>query len=591
MKQIQIQITGMSCANCAAAIEKGLRKKAGIQEANVNLATEKATVTYQPEEIALPEIVQTIEKLGYGAVVPAQEQEERQIQKAQLHITGMSCANCAAAVEKALRQLDGVQTAYVNLATENASVEYGAGTTAEDLMEAVKKAGYGASVLLTEQPNTMAEEKKQEIRKRKRELIISTVLTAPLLIGMILHVIGIHNGLVTFLHNEWVQLLLATPVQFTIGRRFYVNAWKAIRNKSPNMDVLVALGTTAAYVLSLYNGFFAQAYRGEAIKPLYFESSAVIITLILLGKYLEMAAKDRTSDAIRRLIGLQPKTARVERNGEEQNIPVEAVVPGDIVLVHPGEKVPVDGEILEGNSTIDESMLTGESLPVEKNVGDTVIGATLNQAGAFKMRATKVGKDTALAQIIRLVEDAQGSKAPIQQIADRVAGIFVPAVLTIALLTLIGWQIYSGNLDTSLINAVSVLVIACPCALGLATPTAIMVGTGAGAEHGILIKSGEHLEMAYKINAVIFDKTGTLTKGKPEVTDVLPQREWNADTLLKMAAVAEKRSEHPLGAAIYGYASAKLGSIPDPDAFTSITGRGVSAEWEGTKLLIGTRRF
>ena len=440
------------------------------------------------------------------------------IKKETLKISGMSCAACSARVEKVLGRMDGVYSAVVNLASEKASVEYDSSKIkVSDIIKAVDSIGYKAERADEISSDREKEQREKEIRRLRLELVISAVLTAPLLFSMLLMVTGID---IPFFHNEYFQLIIATPVQFIIGFRFYRNAYHALRSRSANMDVLIAMGTTASYFFSIYNAFFAG--HGHEMKELYFETSAVIITLILLGKYLEAVAKGRTSEAIKKLMGLQAKTARVVRDGEEEDIPVEQVVPGDVIIVRPGEKIPVDGKILEGNSAVDESMLTGESIPVEKKAGDFVVGATINRFGTFRFEATRVGKDTVLSQIIRMVEEAQGSRAPIQKIADKVSGVFVPAVLGIALVTFLAWYLISGDFAQAVVSAVSVLVIACPCALGLATPTAIMVGTGRGAENGILIKGGEHLEMMCRLNAVVLDKTGTVTKGQPEVTDVIP---------------------------------------------------------------------
>lgn len=385
-------------------------------------------------------------------------------------------------------------------------------------------------------------------------------------------------------------MAVATPVQFVIGFRFYRNAFHALKAKSANMDVLISLGTSAAYFFSIYNAFFVPHGEGM-MKELYFEAAAVIITLILLGKYLEAVAKGKTSEAIKKLMGLQAKTARVIRNGVEEDVSIEDVVVGDIVVVRPGEKVPCDGKVLEGNSSVDESMLTGESLPVEKKVGDIVIGATINKFGTFKFEASKVGKDTALSQIIKMVEDAQGSKAPIQKIADRVSGIFVPAVVGIAVLTFLIWYLVVDDFTSAMISAVSVLVIACPCALGLATPTAIMVGTGKGAENGILIKGGEHLETAYKLNSIVLDKTGTITKGEPEVTDVVILGSISKDEIMKLSAISEKSSEHPLGVAIYEKGKSVYGNLSDPDRFEAIPGRGIKSVIGNNEIYIGTRKL
>jgi len=507
--------------------------------------------------------------------------------KETLKISGMSCAACAARIEKKLNALEGVQSAAVNLASEKAAVEFDSSKiNVYDIIKAVESLGYSAERADEPGADREKEQREKEIRRLRFELIISAVLTAPLLVSMLLMAAGAE---VPVFHNECLQLAVATPVQFIIGSRFYKNAYRALKAKSPNMDVLIAMGTTASYFFSIYNAFLAGHGHGHGMKELYFETSAVIITLILLGKYLEAVAKGRTSEAIRKLMGLQAKTARVIRNGKEEDIPIEEVVPGDVIIVRPGEKIPVDGRILEGESAVDESMLTGESIPVEKKPGDHVVGATINRFGTFRFEATRVGKDTVLSQIIRMVEDAQGSKAPIQKIADRVSGIFVPVVLGIALVTLLVWCLAAGDLSNGIISAVSVLVIACPCALGLATPTAIMVGTGKGAEHGILIKSGEHLEMAYRLDAVVLDKTGTITNGQPEVTDVVSLGGMSRDEVIRLAAATEKGSEHPLGVAIYEYGKKQLAGIPDAEKFGAVPGKGVRAVVEGREICIGTR--
>lgn len=583
VKKTSLKIAGMSCASCAARIEKNLRKLEGVRRANVNFAVEQATIEYEEALVNVEKFEEVIKSLGYEIIKTTPEG------KVTLKITGMSCAACAARIEKKLNSLAGVARAAVNLATEQAVVEYDpAQVKVADLRQAVETLGYRAARAEEVSRDREKEAREKEIRRLRKELTISAVLTSPLLLAMILSLLGID---VPFLHNEYFQFIIATPVQFGLGFRFYKNAYSALRAKSPNMDVLIAMGTSAAYFFSIYNGFFVPAMPGMMMKELYFEAAAVIITLILLGKYLEAVAKGKTSEAIRKLMGLQAKTARVIRNGEEIDLPIAEVQVGDIIVVRPGEKVPVDGKIIEGNSAIDESMLTGESLPVEKKPGDPVVGATINKFGTFKFEATKVGKDTVLAQIIKLVEDAQGSKAPIQKIADRVAGVFVPAVIAIAAVTFLLWSLLAGDWTAGLVNAVSVLVIACPCALGLATPTAIMVGTGKGAESGILIKGGEHLETAYKINTVVLDKTGTITKGQPEVTDILPLGGLEEDQILRLAAMAEKSSEHPLGAAIYAKGKAAYGSLPDPDQFTALPGRGVRAVVAGKEIYVGTRKL
>lgn len=578
-----IRISGMSCAACAARVEKVLNNLEGVKNAAVNLAVEKAVVEYDNNIISIEDIIDAIKKLGYDAV----SEQADTISSAVLKVSGMSCAACAARVEKQLGSLEGVHSAAVNLASERASVEYDSEKIkTSDLIKAVEAIGYKAERAEELSVDREKEQREKEIRRLRLELVISAILTAPLLFSMLLMITNID---IPFFHNEYFQLIVATPVQFIIGFRFYKNAYRALRSGSANMDVLIAMGTTAAYFYSIYNAFFAP-HEGM-MKELYFESSAVIITLILFGKYLEAVAKGRTSEAIKKLMGLQAKTARVIRDGREEDIPIEEVVPGDVIVVRPGEKIPVDGRILEGDSAVDESMLTGESLPVEKTAGDHVVGATINRFGTFRLEATRVGKDTVLSQIIKMVEDAQGSKAPIQKIADRVSGVFVPVVLAIALVTLLAWYLIAGDLTGGIVSAVSVLVIACPCALGLATPTAIMAGTGKGAENGILIKGGEHLEMTYRLNAVVLDKTGTITKGQPEVTDVIPLGSMDRGELLRMAAAAEKNSEHPLGEAIYEQGKKESGTVPEAEQFAAIPGKGVRAVVEGRQIYIGTRKL
>ncbi len=514
--------------------------------------------------------------------------------KVTLKISGMTCAACSAKIEKKLNKLEGVAKASVNLASEKATVEYDSSQVkVNEMIKTVEALGYKA--LREEELNRdrEKEERAQEIRWLKWELSVSALLSSPLLLAMLLMLLPADWALVSslhFLHNEYFQLLVATPVQFIIGSRFYKNAYYALRSRSADMDVLIAMGTSAAYFFSLYNVFFQTVPQGM-MKDLYFEAAAVVITLILLGKYLEALARGKTSEAIRKLSSLQAKTARVIRNGAEMDIAIEAVEVGDIIVVRPGEKIPVDGQIMEGSSAVDESMLTGESLPVEKKPGDQVIGASINKYGTFHFQAAKVGKDTALARIIRMVEEAQGSKAPIQKIADQVAGVFVPVVAAIALLTFLVWFFLLGNLTSGIISAVAVLVIACPCALGLATPTAIMVGTGKGAENGILIKGGEYLELAYKLNTIVLDKTGTITKGRPEVTEVVSLGQMTKNEVLSLAAAAEKNSEHPLGAAIYEKGLQEFGKLTEPQQFEAIPGRGVKAVIDNKVVYMGTRKL
>ncbi len=492
----------------------------------------------------------------------------------------MTCAACSARVEKVLSKMDGVTSVNINLALNKGTIEYIEGElTIEDFKNAVKKAGYRATEEIETNVDREKEARKKEIKTLKTLFIISTILALPLFSAMFFHMAGYH----TILSNGYFQLILATPVQFVVGYRFYKGAYHSLRGGGANMDVLVSMGTSAAYFYSLYNVI-------AGVPHYYFEASAVIITLILLGKLLEASAKGRTSEAIKKLIGLQAKTARIIRDGEEIDIPIEEVEVGNIVVVRPGEKIPVDGKVVDGNSSVDESMLTGESIPVDKKIGDEVIGATINKYGAFKFEATKIGKDTALAQIIKLVEDAQGSKAPVQRLADKISGIFVPVVVAIAVVTFLLWYFIRGDFTQALISAVAVLVIACPCALGLATPTAIMVGTGKGAENGILIKGGEHLERAHKLNAIVFDKTGTITKGEPEVTDVIAFG-YEEDQILRFTGIAEKSSEHPLGQAIVERAKEKGIRLTDADSFEAIPGHGIYASIEGKDLYIGNRKL
>lgn len=495
-------------------------------------------------------------------------------------ITGMTCANCSARVEKELKATEGVLEANVNLATEKATVQFDGNLTAENLIQRVEAIGYGAILFDEAHKQKIQEEKAAYLGKMKRDLILSAVLTAPLMIAMIAMLLGSHAGWVHFLHLPLVQLILVTPVQFGVGQRFYRGAYHALKTKAPNMDVLVAMGTSAAFALSVYNGFF-----NPHNSYLYFESSGMIITLILLGKYLEQKAKTKTSDAIKQLMSLQAKTAMIVVAGEEKEVPIEEVQVGDILRVRPGEQIPVDGKILKGQTTIDESMLTGESLPVDKQVDDQVFGGTVNTTGSIQFSATQVGSMTVLSRIIRMVEDAQGEKAPIQQIADKISSIFVPTVLGLALLTLLATGLVTGDWQQAIVHSVSVLVIACPCALGLATPTAIMVGTGLGAKSGILIKGGGALEKIAHLTTIVLDKTGTITEGKPVVADfeaVDPQA-------LAYLTSLEQHSEHPLAKAIYHYGKDQVEILP-VDNFESLTGQGVTGVINGQSYFVGSKR-
>jgi len=510
-------------------------------------------------------------------------------------ITGMSCANCAIRIEHTLGKKQGVRSARVNLAMENAVVEYDKTLLSPgDLINTIESLGYGVIREIESQFSTPAgkidhekEVREKEILKLKHRFIFSLVLSFPLFAAMVLSVLRIP---VQLLHNPWLQLSLATPVQFFIGGRFYKKAYLALKSGGAGMDMLVSIGTSAAYFFSLYNGFFKKIPH-HSHPELYFEASAIIITLVLLGKYLEAKAKGKTSEAIKKIIGLQPRQARVVRDGYEMDITVEKVVVGDRVLVRPGEKIAVDGTVLEGNSAVDESMITGESIPVEKSAGNRVIGGTINKNGTLGFVAEKVGKDTVLAHIVKIVEEAQGSRAPIQELADKVARVFVPAVVSTALITFFSWLIVTGKISTALISAVSVLVIACPCALGLATPTALIIGLGKGAENGILIKSGESLERASKIDAVVLDKTGTITRGKPAVTDAVTLPGLDNTDWFTLAAGAEKRSEHPLGTAIVNKAKEENLELPEPTEFFAIPGKGISAVIRGKNILVGTQKL
>ena len=516
------------------------------------------------------------------------ENGNNQLHSVNLKISGMSCFACAARIEKGLAKLPGVASASVNFASEKATVSYDPTQVGlKEFAAKIEQLGFSAHNIVDRQDEDREKEAREaEIRGQRLRLLLSALLSMPLLLAMVLHSLGIMTSVGKFFMDATVQLVLATPVQFIAGWPFYRGAYAALRNGSANMDVLVAMGTSAAYFFSIANMLTGDPH-------LYFETSAILITLIILGKFLEARAKGRTSEAIKALMGLQPKTARVIRDGVEREVPVDEVVLNDVILVRPGEKVPVDGIILEGTSTLDESMLTGESIPVDKQPGDPVVGATINKLGAFKFTATKVGKDTALAQIVRIVEAAQGSKAPIQRFADIVSGYFVPAVVSLALITFVVWYFVldPDNFSQALVNFTAVMVIACPCALGLATPTSIMVGTGKGAEHGILIKSAEHLENAYRLNTIVLDKTGTITKGKPEVTDIVPLAGLSVDEILRIAASVERNSEHPLAQAIVKYGQEQGLALSETASFLAIPGQGIQAEFENRQVLVGTRRL
>jgi len=573
-KKAHIHITGMTCTTCATTIEKGLAKTPGVERSNVNFASEKASIEYDPTKVDLAKIKSTISQLGYGAAT----------KKSIFPVGGMTCASCVARVEQALSSVPGVISANVNLASEKATVDYIEGTEIASLRRAVKEAGYelGSEVETLEDVTTAAQRESRAVRNR---FILAITL------GALILVLGFGPS---FIGKPYLLWALATPVQFWAGWRFYRGAWGALKHRTADMNTLIAVGTSAAYMYSmvaiLFPGLFVAAGREPA---LYFDTAALIIGLILLGRFLEARARGQTSEAIKKLIGLQPKTALVIRDGEEREIPVEDVQVGDLILVRPGERVPVDGIVRQGYSSIDESMITGESIPVEKKTGDEVISATINKTGSFQFEATKVGKDTTLAQIIRLVEEAQGSKAPIQRLADVIAGYFVPIVIGIAIATFIIWYFVgpAPAFTFALLNFVAVLIIACPCALGLATPTAIMVGTGKGAENGVLIRSAEALERSHQINAVLLDKTGTLTRGEPKVTDIIAVPSSSQEEVLRLAASAERGSEHPLGEAIVKAASEKKLELSPVSDFTAIPGHGVEAAVRKMKLLLGNLKL
>ncbi len=582
-QQTTLQITGMTCAACANRIEKGLSKLEGVSQATVNFALEQAAITFDPSKTDPSQMEQKIQALGYGTVG----------ESADFQITGMTCAACAARIEKGLNKLPGVTKATVNLALETAHVEYNpAEVTPTDMIQKVEKIGYKAA--LKGEKKEAGDHRQKEIKRQKLKLLVSALLSFPLLWAMVSHFsFTSFIWLPDLFMNPWFQLALATPVQFIIGSQFYIGAYKALRNGSANMDVLVALGTSAAYFYSLYQTIETINAHGHHQVDLYYETSAVLITLILLGKLFEALAKGRSSEAIKTLMGLQAKSATVIRAGQEMVVPVEQVLAGDVVVVKPGEKIPVDGEVVHGTSSVDESMLTGESIPVEKRAGDKVIGATINKNGMLQIQATKVGKETALAQIIKVVEEAQGSKAPIQRIADIISGIFVPIVVGIAIVTFLVWYfvVEPGSFASALEKAIAVLVIACPCALGLATPTSIMAGSGRAAELGVLFKGGEHLEATHRIEAIVLDKTGTVTKGKPELTDVIAENGMDERAFLRLIGAAEKNSEHPLAEAIVAGIQEKGIELPPSEQFEAITGYGIRAMVDGLELHIGTRRL
>jgi Cu+-exporting ATPase len=562
-----LPIAGMTCASCAGRVERALSKVVGASAVSVNLATEQARV--QAPSDSLPALMDAVQRAGYS--VPQQTLE--------LSIDGMTCASCVGRVERALAKVPGVKSVSVNLANERAHLELLGHVDPQTLIGAVTKAGYSASVWEVEHPQT--DNQQQRLHRERWALIMAIALALPLVLPMLLQPFGVH-----WMLPAWVQFALATPVQFIFGARFYIAAWKAVRAGAGNMDLLVALGTSAGYGLSLYEW----ATAAGRMPHLYFEASAVVIALVLLGKYLESRAKRQTASAIRALEALRPERAIQVIDGREQDVAISALRLNDLVLVKPGERFPVDGEVVEGQSHADEALISGESLPVPKQPGDKVTGGAINGEGRLLVRTQALGAETVLARIIRLVEDAQAAKAPIQKLVDKVSQVFVPMVLLIALATLIGWWLYGAPMETALINAVAVLVIACPCALGLATPTAIMAGTGVAARYGILIKDAEALERAHEVSAVVFDKTGTLTSGTPRIAH-LSAIEDDEAALLQMAGALQRGSEHPLAKAVLDACSERDLSVADVSDSQSLTGRGIAGTLDGRRLALGNRRM
>jgi len=584
-KEIALPITGMHCANCSLTIERTVKKLPGVEEANVNYANEKALVRFDLDVLDENAIIQKIRDVGYDVATGQMD----------LPITGMGAANDATIVERALQKLPGITDAVVNYASERATVTFIPGLTSRGAMvQAIEQAGFGvvkgSGSISIEDAEAAA--RNDEVKTQTRQLIVGLLFTIPLFIFSMARDFGMLGEAGNQLWTLWLMFALATPVVFYVGWDYFRGGYKALRNGAANMDVLVAMGSSVAYLYSIVvmlGDTFGIAGVGDHV---YFETAAAIITLIKLGKLLEARAKRQTSGAIKQLMGMRPKTARVFRDGEEIDVPIEQVIPGDLVAVRPGERIPVDGVVVEGRSAVNESMLTGESMPVEKRPGSNVIGATINSDGLLKIEVTKVGAESALAQIIHLVQNAQGSKAPIQHLADQVAAWFVPAVISIALVTMAVWWIVGGAFTPAIIRLVAVLVVACPCALGLATPTAVMVGTGKGAENGILFKNSGALERAHKLTTVVLDKTGTITKGQPSVTDLIPSNgRFSQDDLLRIAASTEQGSEHPLGEAIVGAAKARDLPLVEPAGFQAFPGRGVRAEIEGDAILLGTKQW
>jgi len=590
MQSVELSIRGMTCANCSARVERALRKVPGVAEATVNLATERASVTFDASAVGPEALASAVRDAGYEPVSADIE----------LAIGGMTCANCSNRVERALRASPGVLAASVNLATERATLRVLPATaTPAALVQAVEGAGYTARALGGEDSaSAEAEARVAELRARARDTVVAALLSIPILVlamgPMLLP--GLAEAMARIAPTprfwEWVQFAFGSAVAFGPGRRFFSTGWAAFRHASPDMNSLVMTGVGAAWLYSATVVVAPELLPAQA-RHVYFESAAVVVTLILMGKYLEALAKGRTGDAIRKLVGLQAKTARVLRDGAEQDVPIAAVVRGDLVIVRPGERMPVDGEVREGESYVDESMLTGEPMPVAKRTGDRVVGGTVNQHGLLQVEARQVGRQTMLAQIIRMVEQAQGSKLPIQRLADRVVRVFTPIVFGVALVTFAVWLALgpAPAITLALVSTVAVLVVACPCAMGLATPAAIMVGSGRAAELGVLFRKGEALEALSHVDTVVFDKTGTLTLGRPRLTDIEPAPGHTADELLRVAAAVEAGSEHPLAAAILAAAGERGIAHPKSERFEAIPGYGVKSSVEGRNVLLGAERL
>jgi P-type Cu+ transporter len=585
-----LSIEGMTCASCSQAVEKATEKLSGVHEANVNLATEKLNIRFDENEITLDEIKSAVDDAGYKAVT--------EMAMKTFTVSGMTCASCVQSVEKATRKLEGVKESSVNLTTEKMVIQYDSSLlSTAGIKKAVSDVGYEAQedVDTADAVDEDREKKEQHIKHMWKRFWVSAVFTIPLLLISMGHMFGLPlpetiDPMMNPAGFAILQLVLTIPVM-VMGKPFFTVGFKTLIKRHPNMDSLVALGTSAAFLYSLIATIFIVTGNESYAQDLYYESAAVILTLITLGKYFEALSKGKTSEAIKKLMGLAPKTATVVKEGREVEISIEEVEAGDIIIVKPGEKMPVDGVVVEGTTSVDESMLTGESIPVEKKTGSSIIGASINKNGTIRYEATKVGKDTALSQIIKLVEDAQGSKAPIAKMADIISGYFVPIVICISILTGLAWYFAGETGLFAFTVAISILVIACPCALGLATPTAIMVGTGKGAENGVLIKSGGALETTHKIDTIVFDKTGTITEGKPVVTNIVTVEGFSEEELLILAASAEKGSEHPLGEAIVRAAEAKGLTLLKTEFFDAITGQGLEVTIDGRDLLLGNRKL